>query len=192
MWTPAHFGSSQGVGWAVRAACTVAIPRAAQCWAGAGVSGGPGFGSGCQDTTRPCLSIPGNLVSLKHPLPGPERKGRASLLAEQTVLNKLSSADRDVWAVQPHEEVWESSRPLVLRGEGFVCLHIRASQAPCWRGCQPAQPPCPPLVSHNCPQDSVPPPRLDALLVGITPEPAGEPGTRSQTLRITPQTSKDG
>lgn len=131
------------VGWALRAAWTAAIPHAAQCWAAVGVSGGFGFGSGCQDTAQPCLSIPGKLVSLKHPRPGPEQEGRASLLAEQTVLSKLSSADRDVWAAQSHGEVWGSSRHLAVRGEGSVHPHTGGSQALSWRGCQPAQPQCP-------------------------------------------------
>ena len=143
VWTPAQLGSSRRVGWALRAAWTVAIPCAAQCRAGVRVSGGFGFGSGCQDTAQPCLSIPGKLVSLKHPRPGPEQKGRASLLAEQTVLSKLSSADRDVWAAQSHGEVWGSSRHLALRGEGFVRPHIGGSETVGWRGCQPAQPQCP-------------------------------------------------
>lgn len=179
------------VGWALRAAWTAAIPHAAQCWAAVGVSGGFGFGSGCQDTAQPCLSIPGKLVSLKHPRPGPEQEGRASLLAEQTVLSKLSSADRDVWAAQSHGEVWGSSRHLAVRGEGSVHPHTGGSQALSWRGCQPAQPQCPlfglpgllpglcaPALT-GCPTPWQPP-RFRAF---------EGPGTRSETLWIMPQTS---
>lgn len=43
----------EGVGWVGRAAPTAAGPRSALRWAGARVSGGLGFGSGCQDTARP-------------------------------------------------------------------------------------------------------------------------------------------
>lgn len=168
-------------------------PCAAQCRAGVRVSGGFGFGSGCQDTAQPCLSIPGKLVSLKHPRPGPEQKGRASLLAEQTVLSKLSSADRDVWAAQSHGEVWGSSRHLALRGEWFVRPHIGGSQALGWRGCQPAQPRCPlfdlagllpglcaPALTGRPTPWQLPHPH---------PRACRGPSTRSQTLWIMSQTS---
>lgn len=79
----------------------------------------------------------------KHPwkacFPGtPPTRARAEgpslIMAKQTVLNKLSSAnstDRDVWAAQLHEEVWGGSRRLVLEETGMCAPEIRGSQAPC-------------------------------------------------------------
>ena len=121
VWTPAPFGSSRGVGWAVRAAlhrCQSPLCPAL------------GWSQGLRRTWL-WVWLPGYGTAMpKHPwkacFPGtpPTRtgaEGPSLIMAAQTVLNKLSLpslTDRDVWAAQLHEEVWGGAGHLVLGGEG--------------------------------------------------------------------------